>query len=74
MNDRERAEELLRQAWEHEPTHGLERVEMLVSALVHAVLASEEATRRANGRVATGPWQESTRVRAVDRSLRPAGT
>jgi hypothetical protein len=41
MDDRQRAQELLAQAWRHQPANGLDRIAILVSALVHAILAGE---------------------------------
>jgi hypothetical protein len=56
MNDRERAEELLGEAWQRRPAHELERVEILLAALVHAVLASGETPVRPLAEAARGQW------------------
>jgi hypothetical protein len=64
--DRSRARELLTQAWQHPPAHALERVEMLLSALVHAVLAASETLER--------PGREESRSGITERRVSAVGS
>ncbi len=58
MNDRARAEELLSQAWQCRPAYELERVEILLAALTHAVLASGGAPAQPSGDDVAGQWED----------------
>ena len=64
MNDRFRAQQLLAQAWERPPAYALERVEVILSALVHAVLATSEGLGR--------PPRDERAERSGSRVLAPA--
>jgi hypothetical protein len=63
VNDCQRAEELLAQAWQRPPAYELERLEMLLSALVHAVLASSDAAFACRVRVEASDEQFTRPVR-----------